>query len=775
MRLFVRAHVALLFVVLAACGGGGGGGGSGGATNGSGSGTSTARGQFTLSESTASFAMLQGVNEFRRLQLTVTGTDVAYVGAAYTEGQSQQAWLGVDIGGAGSTYEVVLAVSSILPPGNYSSTFSVGTADADGNVLQSRPITVTLTIESRLGLASTKTDFAFIYGGEVATQDVAFDVTALDKQWHATSNVPWLQVPAEVQDGDGALTASIDVESLLPGTYAAEVTVVSDGTIADSATRAISVTVEPPGLSAQYPVFEFGGEDGLSFDTQTLTMALNTGGRAHPFTIETNTDSGDDWLRPSVASGMVGESGAIIDFTAEPAFLLGGTYTGEIVLNITVDELVITHRIPATMNIEANRLVVGAAGVMFSSSPPPARSVLTRDVKVHSSIDRTDVPWSASVSPDQSWLSVTATGVTGEDIRLTADPVGLDPDTTHFATVSIGSSDPTVENEQSIRVGLYINSAAPQDFSLAQYVAYSAASQVEPIVFTSDGGADVIGYNVYTGEEERTYSDVVTQAGNMILSEDGLRLFVYDIANFRVTELNAATGDLVRHYESGDYEDSGGSLTYFRPDGYEVLMTPSAYMYELPSSGDGYVAEGFAPRSAESFAPSYDQRYLVDTSGFAYRLKRSALNGGEMRGSFAFQDSANGGNPRQACLSADGTTIYSANANPAYFPGTNIQTGEDTQLIAGDSYPNAIRCLWNGVIVGGIADDEPVNDVWIYDGPTGQELANVSSMEERPGNAGRPRDRGIAVSGDATRMITISVGQPYDDPEMRIQSIPGPL
>jgi hypothetical protein len=82
--------------------------------------------------------------------------------------------------------------------------------------------------------------------------------------------------------------------------------------------------------------------------------------------------------------------------------------------------------------------------------------------------------------------------------------------------------------------------------------------------------------------------------------------------------------------------------------------------------------------------------------------------------------------------------------------------------------------LWNGAIVGGIDGYYRTYDVWIYDGPTGLQLANVSSAE----GTGAYRsllERGIAVSGDATRMITLSGAGPYSsDLQLKVQSIPAP-
>src|SRR6185437_13625850 len=99
--------------------------------------------------------------------------------------------------------------------------------------------------------------------------------------------------------------------------------------------------------------------------------------------------------------------------------------------------------------------------------------------------------------------------------------------TTHFATVTVNSPDASVENQQTIRVGLYVNSAAPSDLSQPVAEGFVATSPVEPIAFLSDGGTDVTGYNVYTGAIDRTFAGVVAHAGKMVVSGDGQYLFVW--------------------------------------------------------------------------------------------------------------------------------------------------------------------------------------------------------------------------------------------------------
>jgi hypothetical protein len=108
----------------------------------------------------------------------------------------------------------------------------------------------------------------------------------------------------------------------------------------------------------------------------------------------------------------------------------------------------------------------------------------------------------------KSWLSVSPSGVTGGALTLTASPSGQPTDSTQSATVTVSSSDTSAENTETIRVGLYVGSAAPTDLSLSVAALTLAASPVEPIAFVANGGTDVTGYNVYIGAADRTFVGV---------------------------------------------------------------------------------------------------------------------------------------------------------------------------------------------------------------------------------------------------------------------------
>lgn len=762
------SHLALCAVlgVLSACGGGGSGGGSSGD---SGSGGGQPSGAFTISGTSATFSARQraAVPSSQSLTIQVTGPDVAYVGAAYTGGQTQPPWLGISITGSGPTYKLVLSILSTgQAPGQYTSTFQVGTANSSQTVLQYQSVTVTYTITAQVSITAQPYSATFTYGGDVQSASVPVAVSAQGLQWTSASDSPWLTVPAGQQSGTGTLQVMVNVASLSPGTYQGHVTVTDAADSTNSATLAFSVDVQAPTLTVTQSSVVLGGADGLSTGTpQNITFALSTGTAAYPFTVTLQTNSGGSWLTSNVTSGTVSAAGTEIQVSGNRTGVIGGTYSGTVEIAATVGDLVLTGEVPVTFNVEANRIVVGAAGVGFSSSP--AGSVLTRDVTVFSTLGLTNVPWQAS--SDQPWLTVTPSGVTGGAMTLTASTSGLSADTQYFADVTVTSPDTSVENRQTIRVGLYMSSTAPTDVSQSVAEQFIAASPVEPIVFVSDRGTDVTGYNVYTGAVDRTFSGVVAQAGPMVVSGDGQYLFVYDATNLQVTELDATSGSVLQQFPSPGVMD--GPLGYARPNGYPMLITPSTEAYDLATDTE-YPLSGLP--SAVLLAASPDNSKLIDDWGDVYGIVRSALNGGELEFTRLFNTGNAQGAEGQGCISADGQTAYTASGYPYNFYGASLATKQTTQVLPGEAYPNSIACVWNGLIVGGANGYYDPTDVYVYYGPTGAPLAQLDSSS-LGGNRSLAA-RGLAVSADGTRLVTIVSPDlsGYQGSELRFQSLPAP-
>lgn len=761
LRLFGPALAGILLV---ACGGGGGGGGS-----------STPAGSFTLSATTAAFSAYQNAAApaNSRIAMNITGSNVAFVGAAYANGQTQPPWLSINITGAGRSFNVVIGITqTALAPGQYTSTFAVGTADGNGNVLRQQNITVTYTVTARLAMTAAPLATTFIFGDTRTTEPVALNVQAAGRQWTLASSATWLPVPGASQSGNGSIATTIDAGNLAPGNYTATVRATNDADIADTTSVSFTVAVTPASLTVVENEVLLGGADGRSSTLQqAVHFSVATGNGVHPYTVTLTTDDGGTWLTADSLNGTVGSAGTVVALSASRAGLRGGTYTGQLRISVNVKGVVLTEVRPVTFNTEASRLITTAAGVGLSQVP--GRDVLTRSVQVLSNLDRTDIPWTAT--SNEPWLGATAAGVTGGAVVLTADPTGLAADTTHFATVTIISPDTRVENQQTIRVGLHIASTAPTTTATDADTSFLAASPVEPLVATHGGGSSIDLRNVYTGAIVRTLANVVAQAGGMAWSGDGLFLYVHDRINLRVVALSPATGAQTASYDASGQQPgdpSGLAVAYLRPAGYPMLLTPGSRLFDL-ATGDERSQAGLRIASyAASLAISPDQSLVAPDFGSVKRLERSALNGGTLLVTDGAGFGTAQGRAGEACVSAAGDRIYSASGAPYDFPASSVATGQVVQRLPGNAYPNSIQCVWNGLVVGGIDGYYSSADVWVYYGPSGAELAQLSSSAATGYRS--LIDRGLAVSADGTRLVSVARPNGQSTSQLYFQALPAP-
>jgi len=737
-------------LALAACGGGGGGGSSGPPP--------IPPGTFTLSASSASFHGLSNspAPAAQSFQVSITGSGVAVLGVAYGNGQTQPPWLSVALSGSGTAYTMTVSVqTSGTSAGSYSSTFQVGTVDSAGKILTYQNFTVNFTVDAQLAITTPPVAATFIFGDLVLTQSVPVAVTAAGRSWTLSPDVSWLTVQSPPpQSGSGTATAVIDATKLAPGNYTGHLTATNSAVASDTASLTVTVTVVPAALSVLEPSYAFGGSDGrAAVAPLPVTVSLSTGAATYPYTATVTTTSGGAWLSIDHPSGTIGASATTLKLNVNPAGLKGASYQGQLQISTTVAGQVFTQTRPVSYNVEAHRLVVSSAGVGLSQSP--VKSVLSRSLTVYSTLGSTTTAWRAS--SDSAWLSVTASGSTGGTLTLTANPAGLPQNASQYATVTVSSADPSIENTQTIRVGLYLASAAPGNLSVPVAANVIAASPVDPIVAVGTGGASIGIYDINTGALLRTLSGVVASSGDMVWSEDGTTLYVHDTTNLKIQAVNPQTGVLGTRFEAAT-PGSGGTLgrgiAYLRPNGYALLMTPGGIFYELGTSTT-YTPPAFGlPGSASDFSRSPDESLLAADYGTVASIVRSALSGGALTvNGQLFNSPGVQGSIGQSCFSTSGDRLYTASGAPYSFTAMSTSTGTIVQTLPGTPYPGAIQCVWNGVVIGGVQNGIATLDLYVYNGPSGASLATLSSNGSTV-TAHNLITRGMTVSADGSRLVT---------------------
>jgi hypothetical protein len=539
----------------------------------------------------------------------------------------------------------------------------------------------------------------------------------------------------------------------------------------------LTVTAPPPteNLATNPASLAFDGPSGgaTSLPLQfSLSPAVTTD---YPFAIALSTDTGQ-WLTVDHTSGTIGSAAATVNIGVNFSGLSSGSHTGQVTITVTVDSTQVTQTVPVTLTVKENRLIVTAAGVGFSKVG--TRSVLTRTVQVLSNTGRSDIPWSATA--DSSWISVTPSGSTGGNLVITADPTGLPMDITQFGNVTIASADTTVQNQQSVRVGLYVSSTAAAAASVSTAVTNVSASPVEPLVAVSQGGTGVDLYNVYTGSKVTTLTSVGAAVGQVSFSEDGRTLYVFDTTNLKVNQINLQTSAVLASYDASNtstdpFATSGESFALLHPDGYPTLVTPGGRTYDL-ASGTQYATVMAGYDYVASIAVSPDQSLIAPQFGEVARIIRTHDTAIIERGVAAppvniVQNRGNG----QSCFSITGDRLYTASGAPYNFPAISIATSQVIQTLPGSNYPDAIQCVWNGLVVGGIDGYYNPVDIFVYEGATGVSLGQLSSN----GSSMAYRDlssRGLAVSADGTIVISAWASSPGSVAGAGIyfQSLPAP-
>jgi sugar lactone lactonase YvrE len=443
-----------------------------------------------------------------------------------------------------------------------------------------------------------------------------------------------------------------------------------------------------------------------------------------------------------------------------------GSYTGAVRVQTTVKGVVISQSVPITLNKEGHWLYVSAQGAAFSSFP--SRSVLTRTLQVTSSQNRTDVPWTAT--SDQSWMSVTASGLTGGSLILTANPAGLQADQEYIANLTISSSDGSILNTQSVRVGLWVGSTDPGDVTISGSFPNIAASPVEPYVYASDGGSHVFVYQVYSGSVVRTLTTSLAQTAEIAVSADGTQLFVSDATNLEVVAIDPTTGATIRHFPWG--ASNSGGVAYARPGAHPILLLGDGAIYNV-STGAKYQATlgaGWYGGSV-SFAVDPSSKYLyAQDLGLSpstltqYALTYSALSADGLTVTPGPATSG-GSNGQDICVSADGSKVYTANGAPYDFPAFNTNGLQPAQTLSGVPYPDNAECGWNGLFVGGAAAYYNATDVWVYR-PDG---TLVTTLSMHPAYLNNLLRDALVLSGDNTRIIGSS-----DVPSLDFHTVPSP-
>ncbi len=622
---------------------------------------------------------------------------------------------------------------------------------------------------SQASLAFAGTNFR---ANELAEQTIDFELTnGISTNWTATPSDPWITLDQTSWTGPASMLIGVDPDAggLASGDYSGSVTL---STIWMGTPYSVVIPVDlnlSPATVAAFPSpLVFKGASSKDIATQTVFLSVNTFPNAYPWSLTLNTDSGGNWLESSEVSGSVSQIQATPEIGINSAGLPGGNYTGSLDFTVQVNGDALPFSIPVQLQLEDNRLIVDDNGVALVSTPTTSR--LSHSVRVRENRDDGGLtPW-AAVS-DQAWLSVTASGLTGGDLTLTADPTGLTPDTVHYARVTLSSTEPSISSGDVIEVGFYVSNNAPaaQVTNAAPALGLTAlgglaADPIRPRAYVTSQTGVIDVYHSYTGALLSSINTGATDLRNLAISSDGQMLYALDFASGEIVNIDLDGASIVVNpaWTNSAWDDCGcatnrlTSFDYTRVKGRGILIGGGDII-------DAQTGSRLFPTTANNFIGAPLDQAIADngkllftavTNSSPHNIRRYTVDYDAIDDIFALTETDSASKPsftRGISSSPAGERLYRACWYPLseleVYDGSDLSTlssvsggTNGSTLFGEDGLLYCARHYNDGVVPG-------VPDVWSVDPDTGavaQEY-NVTDLILQ--------DQ-YRISGDGKRLIT---------------------
>lgn len=717
--------------VLAACGGGGSDGPS--AT------VSVSRSSVTLADSYEDNQAPPG----QTLTVQVSGNGIAAVGVAFDPAYPVENWVGADMTGTASPYQLTIGLSAPAAVGEHTAHLLAGAVDKDGHILDSTPITVSYKVMARLRSGTPSLAFNGVNGANPPNA-AAIDVLGTGLDWTASSPDAWIHLASASGSGAGQIQVSVDDSGLASGPHSGHVVITSsDG---QTVSVPVTFTLTSTALSVSSSSFAFGAASGRDASSRVLELSLGTDGNAYAWQLQ----SLPAWLGASATSGVVSGTAQAITLTPDLSKAAPGAHSATATVVAQVNGDVVTQQIALTLNVDQERLYASEDGVAFTSTPDWSR--LTRTIQVKDNFGRARA-WTAS--SDKPWLSVTASGLAGGNLTLSANPASLSAGSLTIATVTVSSAVSGV-SPMTLKVGLWKAAATPSSTTTTTGVSYvgMVADKIRPYVYVHSGGGSIDVFNPYTNSKVGTIANVGNSLGAMSIGTNGQYLYAVDNGFRRIAVVDLSTQQRVRFISAAQPTNAGFTLLATRISGVELVMGSDRTVYRASDgaqvdTGDGPMNRMTASLGGEriytltsEYSPSSGAAYATDYTAVGGGRFLSAPLGGAEAGSFG----------ADIAVSQDGSTVYTVSGSPY-----RIQTFSGSafapigELPEFDAYPNAVEVGSDGRIAGGINGLYSTYDIWLY-----SKTGSVQKRFKVVGYAAGLVEGQLYFTGDALMLATLS-------------------
>jgi Viral BACON domain len=590
--------------------------------------------------------------------------------------------------------------------------------------------------------------------------------------WTAKTNSTWLRIVKSTGTAPGELLLYVDAATpkLAGGNYLTTIDITADYNGTSLATTAkVNLSLGVATLDIFTTEIELGGPGGHNPASVPVSLSSNNNK-----SIDWTLTPSANWIKPDITSGPSGwfdpNTGQYVaaarglNIGLDAKGLVRGKYQGELVFTAAVNGDNIERKIPVSLQVDSHRLLASQNGIALTKTPSLSR--LTRTLKVTENFGG-KVNWSAT--SDQPWLTVTASGVSPGDLVISANPAGITPDSLQFATVTLSSSDPSIENTEQIRVGLWVGSSAPTT-TLKIPAAFTEvkADPVRPYIYAHNGGPDITIFHAYTGAEVAKLSNIAPRIGDMAVNGDGTRLFVANKSEPQIIPIDLNNMKMLASWPLRDGQlRPYVSITAARPNGIATLAVNDGNLY----SENGIVLNAY------QLAWTGGQLKVAKNLPVLFRLPVQEGGFTFLSGARVFLDysvatnsmpiSPNGANGTYLSMdfnvkgfgvSEDASRLFLSIDQISDFRYFNGSSAKFEGVLPGAGSPNNVVIGFDGRVYGGSENPTGDKDLWVYD------AAGFAVTSLRITSAGKSMlPRQLIQSGDGLLLIA-----PTDDPALQI-------
>lgn len=642
-----------------------------------------------------------------------------------------------------------------LPVGTYAGVVTVQAADGTKSTLSANAT----VMETAFQIDGSTLSFSEVNGAPIAGRSVKSTLdNEVPTEWRAASDSAWLT--ADPLSGVTPATTTLRVNpalgALASGSYQGQLTLSSP--LAKSRQFGVTLMLVKPTLSLSASDLTLGGATGRAFADAALTMNLNTGINRWPWTLS----RAPAWLAPSALSGNVDQGGTSL--VLSPLVAKAPVGTSSVVLNVgvKVNGDVLSSPLTVTINKDQHKLLLAEPGVALASTPTWSR--LTRTIKVSDNLG-VATTWSASSS--QAWLTVSTSGSTAAGtatLTVSANPAGLPSNQMSYATVTLATSDSSIQVPETVTVAIWKGATTPTaNVTLPTTYTWVTGDPIRPFAYLHNGGTDIDVYNLYSGAKVGTLANLGATMGDMAISPNGATLYVFDTANRNIVVVDLATLSKRITWPLKTAVSSSTRLITTHPNGVNVVLANDGEAY-MASDGSALDPTGLF---GEIAASTDGRRVFAQPTGYApsgvngYAIDYSAVGGGKLRVTAMASGSANG-YAGAIATNVDGSRMYLASGSPyrcITYSGSDLS--EIGMLPGGDAYPNNVRVGSDGRVFCGISGWYSEADIWVHR-PDG----SVQKAIKIAGYAKALLPRQMALSGDGLMLIALT-----DDPRTVIVPI----